>query len=73
MLTIPILFMIEHQINGYLARKKDAEDLAQGIRWCIDNNKDSFLAKAAEKKVMEIYTIERVGLQNVELYELLLN
>ena len=32
--------MVEHQVNGYLARERDAEDLAQGIRWCLENNKD---------------------------------
>ena len=60
--------MVEHQVNGYLAREKDAEDLAQGIRWCLENNKDGSLSNAAEKKVMENYTIERVGQQYAELY-----
>ena len=60
--------MVEHQVNGYLAREKDSEDLAQGIRWCLDNNKDGSLSNAAEKKVMDNYTIERVGQQYAELY-----
>jgi glycosyltransferase involved in cell wall biosynthesis len=60
--------MVEHQVNGYLAREKDSEDLAQGIRWCLDNNKDGSLSKSAEKKVMDNYTIERVGQQYAELY-----
>lgn len=65
--------MVEHQVNGYLAKEKDAEDLAQGIRWCLENNKDGSLSKAAEKKVMENYTIERVGDMYVELYEAILS
>lgn len=60
--------MVEHQVNGYLARKNDAEDLAQGIRWCLENNKDGSLSAAAEKKVMDKYTIEQVGQQYAELY-----
>ena len=60
--------MVEHQVNGYLAKEKDAEDLAQGIRWCLDNNKDGSLSTAARKKVMENYTIEQVGEQYAELY-----
>lgn len=60
--------MVEHQVNGYLAREKDAEDLAQGIRWCLENNKDGSLSKAAEKKVMENYMVKRVGQQYAELY-----
>ncbi len=60
--------MVEHQVNGYLAKEKDAEDLAQGIRWCLENNKDGSLSKAAEKKVMENYMVKRVGQQYAELY-----
>ncbi|HEX4887929.1 MAG TPA: glycosyltransferase [Luteibaculaceae bacterium] len=29
--------MIQHQQNGYLARCKDAKDLANGIIWCTEN------------------------------------
>ena len=65
--------MVEHQVNGYLAREKDAEDLAQGIRWCLENNKDGSLSTEARKKVMENYTIERVGQQYAELYEAILS
>ena len=60
--------MVEHQVNGYLAKEKDAEDLAQGIRWCLENNRDGALSQAARKKVMENYTIERVGEMYVEVY-----
>ena len=65
--------MVEHQVNGYLAKEKDSEDLAQGILWCLDNNKDGSLSAAARKKVLENYTIERVGKQYAELYESILN
>ena len=65
--------MVEHQQNGYLAKEKDAEDLAQGIRWCLENNKDGRLSQAARKKVMENYTIERVGEMYKEVYDLLCN
>jgi glycosyltransferase involved in cell wall biosynthesis len=65
--------MVGHQVNGYLAEEKDSQDLAQGIRWCLDNNKDGSLSTAARKKVMENYTIERVGQQYVNLYKSLMN
>ena len=61
--------MPEHQVNGYLAREKDAEDLANGIQWCVENNKDGRLSAAARKKVMENYTIERVGDLYKRVYE----
>ncbi len=60
--------MVEHQVNGYLAKEKDSEDLARGIRWCLDN-KDGSISAAARKKVLDNYTIENVGKQYVELYE----
>lgn len=60
--------MVEHQVNGYLAKENDAEDLAYGIRWCLENNEDGALSIAARKKVMENYTIERVGAMYVEVY-----
>lgn len=30
--------MISHKENGYLAKYKDAEDLAEGIKYCLQNN-----------------------------------
>jgi glycosyltransferase involved in cell wall biosynthesis len=30
--------MIEHRSNGYVARYKDSEDLAEGIRFCLESN-----------------------------------
>lgn len=61
--------MVEHKVNGYLAKEEDREDLAWGIRWCFDNNKGDSLSVAARKKVLENYTIERVGKQYADLYE----
>lgn len=29
--------MIEHKINGYLAEYKDTDDLAEGIKYCLEN------------------------------------
>ena len=60
--------MVEHRVNGYMAREKDAEDLAHGIRWCLENNRDAALSQAARKKVMDNYTIDRVGEKYVEVY-----
>ncbi|MBR5574799.1 MAG: glycosyltransferase [Paludibacteraceae bacterium] len=61
--------MVEHLVNGYLAKEKDSDDLAKGILWCLDNNKDGSLSLAARQKVLENYTIERVGKRYAELYE----
>ena len=58
--------MIDHQVNGYLAREKDCEDLAQGICWCLDHVEE--LAPAARQKVLENYTPAVVGEKYAELY-----
>ena len=60
--------MVDHQVCGYVAKMQDSADLAQGIRWCLENNRDGALSQAARKKVMENYTIERVGERYAELY-----
>ena len=60
--------MVEHKVNGYLAQEQDSDDLALGIHWCLENNRDGALSQAARKKVMDNYTIERVGEMYVELY-----
>ena len=71
--TTGIQEIVDHQVCGYVAKMQDSEDLARGIRWCLDNNKDGSLSAAARKKVLDNYTIERVGKQYAELYESILN
>lgn len=46
--------MISHRENGYLARYKSAEDLAEGIRFCIKNQvKGKVLANFEKDSVMK--------------------
>lgn len=61
--------MIEHQINGYLAKEKDDADLAEGILWCLENNADNSLGKAGREKVLREYTYEAVCGKYKDLYE----
>ena len=67
--TTGIQEVVDHQVCGYVAKMQDSADLAQGIRWCLENNRDGALSQAARKKVMDNYTIERVGKQYAEVYE----
>lgn len=64
--------MIDHKQNGYLACENDADDLAQGIQWCLANNHDNILGKNAREKVLNNYTPEIVCKKYIELYESLL-
>lgn len=61
--------MIEHKVNGYLAKEKDDVDLAEGILWCLENNADNNLGKTGREKVVREYTYESVCQQYVELYK----
>lgn len=60
--------MIEHKINGYLAKERDDADLAEGILWCLGNNSDNHLGVEGREKVLREYTYEVVCQQYIELY-----
>ena len=69
--TTGIQEVVDHKINGYQAILEDSNDLASGIRWCLENNQDGALSKAAREKVMREYTIEKVGEKYANLYRTL--
>lgn len=62
--------MIDHRMNGYLAKPFDVDDLAMGIRWVLaDENRRRSLSDAARKKVMEEYGFEPIARRHMRLYE----
>ena len=61
--------IIEHKVNGYLAKEEDDADLAEGILWCLENNEGNCLGNAGRVKVLREYTNEVVCRQYVELYK----
>lgn len=65
--------MIDHQRNGYLAREKDSTDLARGILWCLENNKDGHLSHNARNKILTSFTPEIVGERYCDLYKQVLS
>lgn len=60
--------MIDHQVNGYLAKEQNSEDLARGILWCLENNHEGQLALKARQKVLENYSYEIIGEKYATLY-----
>jgi glycosyltransferase involved in cell wall biosynthesis len=66
--TTGIQEVVDHQVCGYVAKMQDSKDLALGIRWCLENNKDGTLLQAAREKVMREYTINRIGKKYADLY-----
>ena len=59
--------MIEHKVNGYLAREKDSDSLSNGIAWILSQDRDS-LYESARSIVLEHYTPKKVGLQYLAKY-----
>jgi glycosyltransferase involved in cell wall biosynthesis len=58
--------MIDHALNGYVARYKDAADLADGISYVIANRK--MLGKAAREKVLATYSEDFVAKRYIKVY-----
>jgi glycosyltransferase involved in cell wall biosynthesis len=61
--------LIDHQNNGYLAKPFSTEDLAFGIHWCLQNNRDNNLSVHARKKVANNFSEEKVAQQYLNLYQ----
>ncbi len=64
--------MIDHLRNGYVAKYKSAEDLANGIRWVLEHPDKDSLSKACVEKVKRCYAEEIVAKQYIRLYQDLL-
>ena len=61
--------MIEHQINGYLAKPFDTSDLAAGINWVLsDENRHKELCINARERAVACFDIETIARQYAELY-----
>lgn len=61
--------MIDHEKNGYVARYRDAEDLAQGINFVLDEEHYDDLSANAAHKAVEAWNEESVVRRHIELYE----
>ncbi|MBR1394224.1 MAG: glycosyltransferase family 4 protein [Prevotella sp.] len=59
---------IDHQKNGYVARYRDAADLARGIRWVLYDSAYATLSQQAVTKVAHSYSQQSVALRYTELY-----
>lgn len=60
--------MIDHKVNGYVARYKDAADFADGILWTLSNGAAQ-LGMAAREKVLNSYSETVVTEKYIEIYE----
>ena len=60
--------MIDHKRTGYLANFKDSADLAEGIRWTLNDADHEALASACLKKVAHNYSQQSVAMKYIEVY-----
>ena len=60
--------MIDHLKNGYVAKYKDTEDLAEGIKWIIDSRESLQLSEACIRKDHDCYQESVVAGRYIDLY-----
>ncbi len=59
---------IDHRKNGYVAEYRNVLDLAQGIRWVLEEADYASLSAQAVKKVTTYYSQNSVSLRYIEVY-----
>ena len=68
-----LLDIVEHHINGYLAKPFDTSDLAAGIDWVLsDENRYKGLCIKAREKAVDSFDIKKVAKQYADLYSSIL-
>lgn len=61
--------MIDHLKNGYVAKYKDTDDLAQGIEWVLDDRESLQIRDACIRKVRECYQESIIAEKYIALYQ----
>ena len=64
--------MIVHKYNGYLAKEQVPDDLANGIKWCLQNNINNIIGDKARNKVLSEFSSEIVCKKYSDLYKKLI-
>ncbi len=64
--------MIQHKVDGYLAKIDKKNDLANGIRWVTTNSDYHFLSKKAIEKAQNLFDSNETAKKYIKLYNKLL-
>lgn len=65
--------IIDHKINGYLAKSYDSCDFAKGVLWILEDcNRWKLLSENARQKAITHFSYEVVGKQHNDLYDKIL-
>ena len=62
--------MFDHLHNGYVARYRSAEDLANGIEWALSQEYER-LSESARRKAVSAYSKNHVAKQYIHLYHMI--
>jgi glycosyltransferase involved in cell wall biosynthesis len=65
--------IIDHKINGYLAKPYDPDDFANGIRWVLDNPNYNELRQNAREKILKEFDSKVVARKYIELFNQILS
>ena len=60
--------MIDHLHNGYVAKYKSVEDLANGVYWTLSEGEYQSLSEEATRKVVSSYSEQIIARKFIELY-----
>ena len=71
--TSGLLDIVDHKINGYLAKAFDTRDLAHGIEWVLNAPNYEELCQNAREKVVNTFDSKLVAKKYVALYEKILD
>ncbi len=61
--------IVEHKITGYKAVPFESEDLANGIRWVLNNENYKQLCKSAREKVITEFDSEIIAKKYIDFYK----
>lgn len=62
--------IVDHRVNGYLARDRSAEDLAEGIAWCLEQSAESdLLSVNARSKAVRCFDVTKMAARHITLYQ----
>lgn len=64
--------MVEHKKNGYIAKRRNTDDLLRGLFWVLENNHGNVLGNNGVKKVQDEYDSKVVAERHIALYNCLL-
>jgi glycosyltransferase involved in cell wall biosynthesis len=61
--------MIDHKLNGFLAKAFDCNNLAEGIEWCLGNKDNINFQKISQDKVKFDFGLEKVANKYMNIYQ----